>query len=234
MDTAPKSRFDLKTLNKYLLFGALIIIAAGVAREIFIALTDTASSSPRLRRISLDTENSLPAWFSSILLFSNAAALALIALCAKAKKERDAIYWTILAWVFLFLSADEVASLHERTTEPFRHAFDASGFLFFAWVIPYGLAVLALMVFYARFLFRLPRQTLALFCLAGLTYLGGAIGMDMIGGVYAEQHSADHAVYVVSMVVEEILEIVGLSIFFIALRRHLAINYEMHTISVTR
>ena len=234
MDAVRNSRLDLKALNKYLLIGALIIIAAGVAREVLIALTDAASSSPRLRRISLDTENSLPAWFSSILLFFNAAALTLIAICAKAKNERDTIYWVVLAWAFLFLSADEVASLHERTTEPFRYALDASGAFFFAWVIPYGIGVLALGLLYARFLLRLPRITLVWFCVAGLMYLGGAMGMDMLGGVYAQEHGADHVGYVVSMVIEETFEIVGLSVFFIALRRHLAINYGLHAISVTR
>lgn len=234
MDSVRKSRLDLKVLNKYLLLGALIVIAAGVAREVFIALTDAASSSPRLRRISLDTENSLPTWFSSILIFFNAAALALIAICAKAKNERDTIYWIVLAWVFLFLSADEVASLHERTSEPFRDALDASGAFFFAWVIPYGVGVLALALLYARFLLRLPRVTLVSFCAAGLIYLGGAIGMDMLGGVIAENHDADHGVYVVSMVIEETFEITGLSLFFFALRRHLAVNYGLHALSVTR
>lgn len=234
MDAVRQSRLDLKALNKFLLIGALIIIVAGVSREIFIALTDAASSSPRLKRISLDTENSLPAWFSSILLFFNAAALTLVALCARAKNDRDAIYWIILAWAFLFLSADEVASLHERTTEPFRYALNTSGLFFFAWVVPYGIGVLALALFYARFLLRLPRVTLVWFCAAGLMYLGGAIGMDMLGGVYAEKHGADHAVYVVSMIIEESLEIAGLSVFFIALRRHLAVNYDLHAISVTR
>lgn len=234
MVTAPQSRLDLRTLSKYLLVGALIIIAAGVAREVFIACTGAAPTSPRLRRIALDTENSLPAWYSSILLFFNAAALGMIATVAKTKNDTDAIYWIVLAWVFLFLSADEVASLHERLSDPVLNALDASGVFFFAWVIPYGAVLFVLTLSYARFLLRLPRRSLILFGVAGVIYLGGAIGMDMVGGAIADKNGADNTPYVVAMIIEETLEIAGMNVFFVALRRHLEDNYDLRAISVAQ
>ena len=231
MEPAPKIRLVLKTLSQYLLIGAFIVIAAGVVREAYIAYIDAGHSSTRLQRINLDAENSLPAWFSSMLLFINAAALGLIAFAAKSKKDPDAIYWVVLAWIFLFLSIDEVASLHERTMEPIRNALGVSGVFFFAWVIPFGAALLVMAMFYARFLFRLPLRSLLLFVAAGSCYVGGAIGMEMIGGAFVAEKGYDNTPYVIAMMTEESLEIVGLSLFFIALRRHLEESYELRVIS---
>ncbi len=234
MVTTPEPRLELKTLGKYLLIGGLLVIAAGVGREVFIALTGGDPTSPRLRRIGLDKENSLPAWYSSILLFFNAGALCLIAIVARTRKDADAFYWAVLAWVFLFLSADEVASLHERLSEPVFYALDPSNVFFFAWVIPYSIAVIALALFLSRFLLRLPWRSLVLFGASGTLYLGGAIGLDMVGGAVAAETGAHADLYVISMVAEETLEITGLGLFFFALRRHLADNYDLHAISIAR
>jgi len=65
-------------------------------------------------QFNLGNENNIAAWWSGVLL-------ALIALCAcdgasrtESKKAGTAGAWAALAAVFLFLSADEVGSLHER------------------------------------------------------------------------------------------------------------------------
>lgn len=234
MGSAPQLQLILKTLSQYILIGGVLIIVAGIARELYIGHIEAGHSSTRLQRINLDAENSLPAWFSSMLLLVNAAVLGLIAFAAKSKKDPQAIYWIVLAWVFVFLSADEVASLHERTMGPLRDMLGTSGVFFFAWIIPFGAALLVMAMFYARFLLRLPLRSLVLFITAGSLYVGGAIGMEMVGGAFVAEHGYDNTPYVIAMTIEETLEIVGLSVFFIALRRHLEESYDLNAFPVAR
>ncbi len=231
MESAPKIRLVLRAVGQYLLIGALIVIAAGVAREAYVAYTEAGHSSTQLQRINLDAENSIPAWFSSMLLFINAAVLGLIAFAAKSKKDPDAIYWIVLAWIFVFLSVDEAASLHERTMEPIRNALGVSGIFFFAWIIPVGAALFVMAIFYARFLLRLPLRSLLLFITAGSFYVGGAIGMEMVGGAFVAEDGYDNTPYVIAMMIEETFEIVGLMLFFIALRPHLEESFDLRVTS---
>ena len=99
-----------------------------------------------------DYECNIPTLYSSIALIISSALLFLIALNCK-KKKSSYIPWLGLSLIFLFLSIDEINSIHEKLTVPFREMLGASGFLYFTWVIPYGLALAVFIIVYSKFLF---------------------------------------------------------------------------------
>jgi hypothetical protein len=61
--------------------------------------------------------------------------------------------------IFLFLSIDTMVSIHESLVFPVRKFFGASGFLYYSWVIPYGVVLVFFIIAYSKFLFQLPKRT---------------------------------------------------------------------------
>ncbi len=63
-----------------------------------------------------ESENSVPTWFSVILLIAASVASLLAGLRTRAIDPRQTPYWYPLAAVFCFLSIDEQAQVHEVLT----------------------------------------------------------------------------------------------------------------------
>ncbi len=62
----------------------------------------------------------------------------------------------------------------------------------------------------------------SLFVAAGLVYVAGAIGMEMVGSAYASVHTTVNAVYAMLIVtIEETLEMLGLVLFVYTLLSHI-------------
>lgn len=62
--------------------------------------------------------------------------------------------------------------------------------------------------------------------MAATLYLGGAIGVEMAGGRYAELHGTNNWTYSMIVTVEESLEIAGLIVFIWALLKYCTDNYK--------
>jgi hypothetical protein len=61
---------------------------------------------------------------------------------------------------------------------------------------------------------------------AAILYIGGAIGVELIGGRYAELHGEENWTYSMITTVEESLEMAGLIVFIWALLEYCADNYK--------
>jgi hypothetical protein len=155
------------------------------------------------------------------MLVACAALLAVIARHS-AVVDGGATYWKWLAILFLFLAVDEDASLHELLIEPLRERLPMAGPLYFAWVVPYGLAVLVVGLVYLRFVRSLPVRTRRLFVAAGSIYLAGALGFEFAGGWYlSREEASEDFLYSLLVAVEELLEMSGIVLFIYALLDHL-------------
>ena len=132
-----------------------------------------------------DEEKNIPTLYSSISLMLSGGLLLSIAY-AHRKLGSSYLHWLGLSLIFLFLSVDEMSSIHERLIGPVRNMFETSGLLYFAWVIPYGILLIVLVIVYLKFLFRLPKRTMTLFMLSGVVFVSGAIGFELLGGRHAE------------------------------------------------
>jgi len=100
------------------------------------------------------------------------------------------------------------------------------GIFYFAWVIPGIALVLVLGLFFLRFLLSLPATTRRRFLIAATLYLGGALGVELIGGQYAELHGFESFTYSMIATVEESLEMAGLILFIRALLKYCAESYK--------
>ena len=178
-----------------------------------------------IRLFDVNKEANIPTWFSSLLLILNSFILAIIAVRTKAQKGPYYTKWFVLAAIFLYLSIDESALLHEMTEKPVRNALRVSGYLYFAWIIPALCLLVVLGVYIRRFLFDLPKKTRWLFLIAGTVYVGGAVGMESIGSnIFVNNPGRKTMAYSLWATLEESFEMFGLIIFFYALLNYVARN----------
>lgn len=162
-------------------------------------------------------EQSVPTVFATLLLLANGCLF--LALHRTAEGPQPARRtWLALAVVFCFLGVDESAMIHERLSVPVKEHLPVGDVLFFAWVVPYGIAVILIGGMVFRPIWRLGRRYRLLFAAAACCYVGGAIGVEVIGGNYyqANRQQVD-LTYRLYQTVEEILELVGLIVLLYTL-----------------
>jgi len=175
----------------------------------------------RLGMFDLDQEGNVPTFYASASLLFSGALLGVIACAKKKQQSKDFVYWLFLSMIFVFLSVDESASLHERLITPVREAFSTTGIFYYAWVIPYGCFVILMIAVYVRFVFSLPKKIRFMFLLSGAIFVAGAIGGEFVGGYWYESHGVDNLTYAVITMFEESLEMIGIVIFIYALLSYL-------------
>ena len=77
-----------------------------------------------------------------------------------------------------------------------------------------GLPVtLIIAIVFTPFVGRLPRRTACGIVIAGMVYVGAALGLEAVGGWWIGQHGRNNWTYSAEVVVEETLEMVGALMF---------------------
>jgi hypothetical protein len=151
-------------------------------------------------------ESSVSTWFSQFILFASALICGFVAFAKSKLKEKYHIQWWIVSAVFLLLSIDEVAVIHEQLISIIER--NISGIS--AWYIYAALAVGVVAIFLLKFWWFLPRKTKYLLVGAVFIYLFGAVFMDVFGGKYVNQ-GFFHEGFIVGM--EELFEMIGACLF---------------------
>jgi hypothetical protein len=180
-------------------------------------------------RVYLGAEMSIPNWFSAVLLLACGAVLLAIGRGLRRPHGDDSRYWTLLGIVFVVLSIDEAAALHDLVSPLFSGVFarlarDVGGPFGavvrkpnYFWEIPGLLFALTVAALYVPFLLKLPRRTRNLFLVAGCVYIGGAVGVDFLEGWYSGLYGPKNPAFVALVTCEETLEMAGSSLFLFAL-----------------
>ncbi len=168
---------------------------------------------------NVDGEGNIPTFYSFLGLLFSSLLLGVIAYAKSLDSCRYKHHWKILSFIFLYLSLDEVSQWHEKLVNPMRSLINATGLLYFSWVVPMGFLVAIFLLSYSKFLFHLPVSTRKLFVAAGALYIGGAIGAEMLGGdiVYTTGGSSETLPYLIVATIEELLEMLGIVVFIHAL-----------------
>lgn len=178
-------------------------------------------------KTNVDAELSIPAFFGTLLLLGSGI------LCWLISRDRTAANlhtkrWTALSLIFLLLAMDEATSFHEfLNVQTLRTYVPSSKFLLWTWVIPGALFVLIVFVLYVPFLWSLPRQTAGLMLLAGAVFVGGALGVEVIGSAFHTVNGGHSLSYRLTAHLEELLEMTGLIIFIYALSDYLTANWSI-------
>jgi len=166
---------------------------------------------------SVNVEESIPTWYATLLLFGAVLLLAMIATAKYAHQDRFRRHWAGLALIFLYLSMDEGAAIHEIFSDVLEQLFAPSGYLYFAWVIVAVPLVILFIVLYFRFLFQLPPRTRNLFILAGVVYVGGALVVEGISANRWYLDGGQSFEYLAIATIEELSEMLGAVILIYAL-----------------
>jgi hypothetical protein len=201
------------TPKRVLFFLGLIVaclVVAGLATIVARYVFHHARVFGLVPLFDLDGAHNVPASFSSLLLLLCSGLLGIITHARKRQGERDSLYWMGLAAIFLFLSFDELFTTHAHSI--------------IAWVIPYGIGISVLALVYLRFLLRLPTSVRSLTVSAGAIYVTGALGFELLGGAYAEEHRTKNLVFAMLVAGEETLEMGGTLLFLYALMTYIDVE----------
>ncbi|MGG6270109.1 hypothetical protein ACQ4M3_33815 [Leptolyngbya sp. AN03gr2] len=175
-----------------------------------------------VQRLHFDSELSVPTWYSATLLLIGAALFALIAATKSRFQKNEVLHWQGLAILLFYLSIDEASSLHELTVVPLRTTFNLSGVLYFSWVVIALPALLVLFFIYLKFFKTLPQQTRRLLLLAIGLYVGGGLGIELIGAHLVQLQSFNRVAYFAVSTAEEVLEMLGVNVLIYALLTYIA------------
>lgn len=162
------------------------------------------------RLFDLNQELNIPTWYQGILLFYSAILLHRIAGKVNSGKK---IYWNVLAFIFIILSMDEVSSIHEDISMYVGNYFKLSGYFFFAWVIIAIPLLIILAIWLFPFIKKLPKQIAVAMVISALIYILGAVGMEMLGGKYAEIYFQHNLQFNTLSTIEESFELIGVTLF---------------------
>lgn len=167
--------------------------------------------------LDLDYEQNLPTYYSALMLTVGAWLSFRIGRLERSARSRDFALWFVMAGALYYVAIDEAVQFHERLTDPLREALGLSGVLFFAWVLPAIIIVAVLAMTFLGFVLRLDIRTRYLLVLAAALYVGGALGMELVGGYFFETRGHDTLIYRAVAIVEESAEIAGILVLMCAL-----------------
>jgi len=173
---------------------------------------------PYFSRLDLDNEASIPTWFSQTLFLYSSLLLLLIANHYRKVGLSFSKHWLFLSGLFLFLSIDDGAMLHETTNEPVRaflSSYSTNLYLDNAWVYLFSIFLIILTLAYGKFLWQLNSSTRIRFIIAGIVFVSGAI----ITELFTSQFGGFEYKMIVAL--EEGLELIGAVLFIRALMLHL-------------
>lgn len=210
--------------------GFFIALASVICHRID-SHNDSTTTWSLTRHFDFTEEANFVNWYQSMTLLLCAALLAAIASVTRKAGRRFHRHWFVLALAFVFVSIDEVAQIHEKTIttliahwrpepeagspehnkQPSETEDEHEGFRV-TWILVY-VPILALMVaLYWRFFFHLPVRTRFFFIYAATLYIGGAVGIELLG---------DRLRIPVADQVSELAEMLGVATFAYILMRHL-------------
>jgi hypothetical protein len=190
--------------------------------------------------IDLDQEGNLSAWYSSAKLLGLALLSVLIWLDEKklaGSHLRAKWLWLVVGMIFLLLSADETASMHERSARfimkettvglDIRETLMSGDSIkdSFAWVFLLSPFILGVVVFFLVFFYNRLKK-----CLSSLIPAMIALAMFLLAVLleaaicfmpgFEAWEAGEVAIYRMSISIEETAEILGATLFLFAFYRY--------------
>jgi hypothetical protein len=203
--------------------GVAVVTAANLATQIAKHVYGHDVMLGFVRAFYLDAEANVPTWLSSAMLLLSALVIGLIAAGAWDKRGPYVWHWTVLALIFVMLSLDETAAIHETIVRPVVDATGVRGALTnTAWLLPAGVVLVLLAAASRGFVRQLPPTTRRRALAALAVFLGGAMGMELLGGYYSDRHGYENLPYALIATAEELLEMLGQVLFVHTWLTHLA------------
>ncbi len=184
--------------------------------------------------LSLDKENNIPTTYAFILLVISGLLFLLIANIKRLERDASARKFRFLGFLFLYIAVDEISSLHELLTEPLKDLWHFEGIFYHAWIVVVIPLLVLLTVYLWRFYFALPKEFRIRLAAAAVIFLSGALGFEILEGLYASNHGRLNAVNALLATVEESLELFGVIILIDSLLRFIVSLQKNGTVKQIR
>lgn len=158
-------------------------------------------------RFDLDDESSVPTWFSHLLLLLLGASALFTAWLHKPGVTRR--LWALVGAAGVLAAIDEIATLHEFILQSLHVAYFQDAMptaLNNAWLIVAPFVLLAFGWLSWRMWQLLPRRTFGLLVGAGIVFLFGAMGIDILTSITDRDTFLHQGLYVAA---EESMEQIG-------------------------
>jgi hypothetical protein len=197
-----------------------VLLTASVAQDLILYRGPHPDLSRKVWLLDVDVEQGAFTWLSVVVLFSAAELVAISAKEAADDNSRLRWHWWLLTLLFLLASFDELAGLHEKVSALLAAHEENHGFFYFAWAAPFGLVSLCGLVAFIPFIRSFPPRLAVLMVLSAVFFLGGAVGMEMIDGRFAESLGFESVTYRLLSNLEEGLELSGTLLFVYVMLRY--------------
>ena len=203
----------------------ILIVMSAVAQSLILFLPDFPFRDGIYRFFSADSEPSLPTLYSTVLFLVSALLAGVIARARTGADQPSSRQWAAVSLLLLILALDEFASFHEGSVIIIRKllGIPGGGWLATSWVLLGAVVAVLLLVVSLPFLRGLPPATRRRFLWAGLLFVTGAMGMEVLGGLVAEISFSNVPVVAISTL-EELLEMLGLAVLVYALLAYMPIG----------
>lgn len=198
---------------RVLFAGSAALFLAGVLSRCSVYLWGHDHVLGLVPLFELDSEGNVPTWFQSSVLLLDALLAGWLALGLRAEGAPSRRTDLLAAGLLLYLSMDEAAQIHERLDFRLGDGLVAQRAYYYTWLVP-GVALLGLAAWAMRaFLRRVPDAAARRARFGCAIYLAGAIGMELVGGLFAVRFGPHNFAYSLITCVEEGLEMAGMSLF---------------------
>jgi hypothetical protein len=201
--------------------GMLGVLRAGASRaEIGASLHQLSLLTKFLLKFDVGNEQTVAAWFSSVLLLLCGLVPFHIGTLKRRFAEPYATHWLFLGFIFFGLSIDESVGFHESLIDPMRALFETRGIFLYAWIIPAIVGVLVVGLAYLGFVLHLEGHCRNRIIAAGIVFLSGAVGFEMVEGAFASFYASHLLIYETAVHLEDTLEFAGILLFLHTMLRY--------------
>lgn len=218
-----------RTIIRVLAATTIFLICASMGGQVIKYGTGHQKLYGLIPLFYVDWEGNIPTFFSALLLLHASFLLALIALLKRRFSDTRWRQWAILSFIFLYMAVDEASRIHELLKVPGKWLLGpmARSIFTYAWVI-FGIAIVIIVaISFLNFYRHLAPQARKQFAIAAITFVSGAIGMELVGGYYYGLRGDMNITYAMLATVEEGLEMSGIIVFINALMKYVIDHYRI-------
>lgn len=173
---------------------------------------------------NLGGESNVPTAFSVLLLLLATLILGVVTGFRRQTRSADGFSWKALTVIFGGLALEEATGLHGRTLSMIRESAGLDGALPYAWIMADGVVILSVLFAVLHFIDHLPVTVRWRLTVGSVVYVGGALGIELLGGMgliaLAEAGLLSHLV----MVAGQGMEMIGAVVFISGLLRFIRLS----------
>lgn len=196
----------LGVIPRWVMALLVVDLFMGVANIATFVISKVLDIGPiYLFRVS--NEANVPTWWSSAQLLLIGVTLSAMAYHRSRRRDRGSWALWLPAVLFIFLSLDEVASIHEHI----GHYYGTQSLRTGMWVaicVPLFLIALVVVTRAVWPFLKGRTEVIRLFIIGLGIFLGSAVGIELLTNLYPDDHMGAHAINLV----EEVGEMIGASV----------------------